>query len=580
MIIVCDKYLIINNSTPIIMKNIFILVTILSTVMFLAGCGGHNHDAHGHEHSHESCSHDHSHDAHSHDADAHEHSHESCSHDHSHDAHNHEHSDDVHSHGHAHDAGSESHSHDGHAHAGESSEPLIFTAYGDSLEIFAEIGKLQAGEESFIIAHLTRLSDYKPLDVPEVKFALDVAGSAAQFTAKRERPGIYRCHITPAKGGKGKIVCKAQGTAVSFPVEVCEAGEHHHEAHESHEHGSNMVSFPKEQSWKIDFGTEIVRPRTINSVVKGVAKVSNAPENITTVVAATSGKVHYSSAIAAGSSVAAGSTLFVLETGDVADGNAAIKFADAESRYNYTKAEYERKAELVKTKIVSLSDFQAAEAEYLRAKAVFENLSKNFKGGKMLLKSPMSGYISDIAVASGDYVEEGTPLATLERDGDLQLYCEVPVRHAAALRNLSDINIELNDGTCYSLAEVQGRITAVGRAVQKGCNMLPVTVMAKNLKGVIPGNIVNLYLIAPEKGESITVPRTALVEEMGKFFVFVQHTPVMFEKRLVAIGTSDGKDVRLLSGVEAGERVVTKGTVSLKLAQGAGALDPHAGHVH
>ena len=110
--------------------------------------------------------------------------------------------------------------------------------------------------------------------------------------------------------------------------------------------------------------------------------------------------------------------------------------------------------------------------------------------------------------------------------------------------------------------------------------MLPVTVMAKNLKGVIPGNIVNLYLIAPEKGESITVPRTALVEEMGKFFVFVQHTPVMFEKRLVAIGTSDGKDVRLLSGVEAGERVVTKGAVSLKLAQGAGALDPHAGHVH
>ena len=521
--------------------------------MFLAGCGGHNHDAHGHEHSHESCSHDHSHDAHKH-----EHAHDAASHSHSHDG----------------------HAHEGHAHEGEASEPLMFTAYGDSLEIFAEIGKLHAGEESFIIAHLTRLSDYKPLDVPEVKFTLDVAGSAAQLVAKRERPGIYRCHITPAKGGKGKIVCNALGSAVSFPVEVCKAGEHKHEAHEAHEHGSNMVSFPKEQSWKIDFATEIVRPRAINSVVKGVATVSNAPENITTVVAATSGRVHYSSAIAAGSSVAAGSTLFVLETGDVADGNAAIKFADAESRYNFTKAEYERKAELVKTKIVSLSDFQAAEAEYMRAKAVFENLSKNFKGGKMLLKSPMSGYISDIAVASGDYVEEGTPLATLERDGDLQLYCEVPVRHAAALRNLSDINIELNDGSCYSLAEVQGRITAVGRAVQKGCNMLPVTVMAKSLKGVVPGNIVNLYLIAPEKGESITVPRTALVEEMGKFFVFVQHTPVMFEKRLVAIGTSDGKDVRLLSGVEAGERVVTKGAVSLKLAQGAGALDPHAGHVH
>jgi Ca2+/H+ antiporter len=44
-------------------------------------------------------------------------------------------------------------------------------------------------------------------------------------------------------------------------------------------------------------------PRTINSVVKGVATVSNAPENITTLVAATNGKVHYTSTVAAGSEV-------------------------------------------------------------------------------------------------------------------------------------------------------------------------------------------------------------------------------------------------------------------------------------
>lgn len=548
------------------MKNIILFITIFSTALFLTNCGGHNHDSHeGHSHEHE---------VHSHDAHAHEHSHEG--HAHEHDAHSHE------AHAHEHDA----HSHDAHAHnhGSKSSEPLTFTAYGDSLEIFAEIGKLHAGEESFILAHLTKLSNYKPLDLPEVKFTLDIAGAATQITAKRVRPGIYRSHLTPSKGGKGKIVCKAQmgntETTLSFPVSVCEAGHHHHAAEESHEHGSNMVSFPKEQSWKIDFATETVSLSKINSVVKGVAAVSNAPENITTLVAATSGKVHYTSAVAVGGEVRAGATLFVLETGDVADGNAALKFADAESRYNYAKAEYERKSELVKTKIVSLSDYQATEAEYLRAKAVFENLSKNFKGGKMLLKSPVTGYISDIMVAGGDYVAEGTPLATLQRDGELQLFCEVPVRYASTLRNLNDINIELNDGTCYSLAEAQGRITGVGRAIQSDCKMLPVTVMVKNLKGVVPGNIVNLYLIAPEKGENIVVPRAALVEEMGKFFVFVQHTPVMFEKRLVTLGTSDGKNVQLLSGVEAGERVVTKGAVSLKLSQGAGALDPHAGHVH
>ena len=476
--------------------------------------------------------------------------------------------------GHAHD-----HSHEGHDH---SHEPLSITAYGDSVEVFAEVGKLHVGEETFILAHVTHLGNFKPVDSKEVTFVLTVGGKSVKSVAQKVSSGIYRCNIKPEKGGEGYIICK-----VSLPSGISEAatavtifdgGHHHHNADVAH--GNNMVTFTKEQSWKIDFATEKVSAKPVNKVVKGVARISNAPENITTVVAATSGKVKYNNAVAIGRTVKADESLFVMETGDVADDNAAIKFAEAESRYNYAKAEYQRKSELVKTKIVSLSEFQAVEASYLQAKAVYENLNKNFNGGKMLLKSPVAGYISDIAVASGDYVTEGTPLATLQRDGEFQLFCEVSVRHAETLRNITDVNIELNDGTCYSLAQVNGRIVGIGRGIQNDCNMVPVTVMAKNLKGVVPGNVVNMYLIAPSSNNAIVVPRSAIVEEMGRFFVFVQHTPIVFEKRLVTIGVNDGKNVQLLSGVTEGERVVTNGAVSLKLSQGAGALDPHAGHVH
>ena len=478
--------------------------------------------------------------------------------------------------GHSHD-----HSHDGHEH---SHEPLNIVAYSDSIELFAEVGKLHAGEETFILAHVTHLGNFKPVEADEITFTLIVAGTSVKSVAKKVSPGIFRCNMTPQKGGEGYIVCKVQLPSglceTATAVTVYDAEHHNHATDAGHEHGSNMVTFTKEQSWKIDFAVEKAAARPVNKVVKGVARVSNAPENITTIVAATSGKVHYNNAVAIGRTVKTGESLFIMETGDVADDNAAIKFAEAESRYNYLKAEYERKAQLVKTQIVTLGEFQSVEASYLQAKAVYENLSKNFKGGKMLLKSPASGYISDISVASGDYVAEGTPLATLQRDGEFQLFCEVSVRHAEALRNIVDVNIELNDGTCYSLAQVGGRIVGVGRAIQNDCNMIPVTVMAKNIKGIVSGNVVNMYLIAPSDENAIVVPRSALVEEMGRFFVFVQHTPIMFEKRLVTIGVNDGKNVQLLGGVTEGERVVTNGAVSLKLAQGTGALDPHAGHVH
>lgn len=111
--------------------------------------------------------------------------------------------------------------------------------------------------------------------------------------------------------------------------------------------------------------------------------------------------------------------------------------------------------------------------------------------------------------------------------------------------------------------------------------MIPVTLTTNNFDGVVPGSIVTLYLVSENSNvENIVIPRTAIVEEMGSFFVFVQNTPVSFEKRSVVIGATDGLLVKVHKGVSAGERVVTKGAVVLKLSQGAAALDPHAGHVH
>jgi hypothetical protein len=110
---------------------------------------------------------------------------------------------------------------------------------------------------------------------------------------------------------------------------------------------------------------------------------------------------------------------------------------------------------------------------------------------------------------------------------------------------------------------------------------LPVTVSSASIPGVVPGCIVTLYLSATSGVEnSVAVPRTSLVEEMGNLFVFVQNSPVSFEKRSVKVGETDGYLVQLLDGVKAGERVVSKGGVILKLSQGAAALYPHAGHVH
>lgn len=352
------------------------------------------------------------------------------------------------------------------------------------------------------------------------------------------------------------------------------------EAHK-HDHAAADVTFSVAQQKKIDFAVEKAQMTTFNGAVKVAARVTATPDNVTTVVATAAGRVHYAGNLVEGKSVSRGEALFSIDGGDVTENDAAVKFARAESDYMVAKADFERKSVLYKENAVSLKDLQVAEAAFRRAEAHYNSMKRSFNNGKVVLSAPMTGYVSTLLVDNGEYVAAGTPIAYVMRDGEVNIEAEVPVRYAPSLTNVETVNIELTDGTLLSLDEVQGRVVAVGRSANS-CNMIPVTVAAKNLDGVVPGSIVTMHIVAslPDGVKKVVVPRSALVEEMGNYFVFVQHCTDAFEKREVKIGATDGLRTQILKGLHAGEPVVVKGAMSLKLSQSTAALDPHAGHVH
>jgi multidrug efflux pump subunit AcrA (membrane-fusion protein) len=97
---------------------------------------------------------------------------------------------------------------------------------------------------------------------------------------------------------------------------------------------------------------------------------------------------------------------------------------------------------------------------------------------------------------------------------------------------------------------------------------------------LLSGSFVELFIKTQTAAQAVTIPNGAIIEEMGNHFVFVQLHPELFEKRAVKTGVTDGIRIEIREGIEAGERVVSKGAILVKLAQASGALDPHAGHVH
>ena len=90
--------------------------------------------------------------------------------------------------------------------------------------------------------------------------------------------------------------------------------------------------------------------------------------------------------------------------------------------------------------------------------------------------------------------------------------------------------------------------------------------------------MVEVFLLSDTKS-TLVIPVSALLEEQGIFYAYVQMDGERFQKRELKIGASDGKNVQVLAGITEGERVVTKGGYQIKLSTASGTLPAH-GHEH
>lgn len=480
---------------------------------------------------------------------------------------------------HSHNEHEHEHEHDGHVHDAS----LALTVYGSHVEAFADVTPLVVGEESHIALHLTDLTTFKPIEKAAVDVSLNVGGKVVKAEPTETDGGIYKFEIEPQTAGKGELVVAIRGgETLRMGVTVFDDEHEAHEAAEAEEHHADVaVKFTKEQSWKVDFATGECRPEPFGGVIKTVGRIEPSPSDQRVVVAAASGVLTYSRPIVEGQQVAAGAAMFSIDASTTADDNLSVRLSRARSDYEFARQNYERKQALAADRIVSEADLLEARRAYEAAKAEYEALQRNFAGGRQTVVAPISGYVTALYVGNGEYVEAGRQIAAVSQNRNLYITAEIQPKYYDELKNIASANLRrLNSDTVYSLADLGGRMVSYGRSTSGGSALVPVVFEVANKADLLPGSFVDMYITLRSTTDCIAVSVDAVVEEMGNYFVFVQLTPELFEKREVALGATDGLRYRILSGVKSGERIVTRGAVMVKLAQSSGALDAHSGHVH
>lgn len=358
-----------------------------------------------------------------------------------------------------------------------------------------------------------------------------------------------------------------------------ETGEEHAGHHHENEgaHSGEIIFTQAQAAAATHFALDTVKPGAFHGIIPASGQILTAQGDEATVVASFSGIISLpAKKLVPGASVTKDETLFYVSSKEIAEGDYATR---TEASYQQAKANYERAQKLIGDRIISQTEFEAAKTAYETALAARNALGDKISQQGTAIKAPLSGFIKNLSVTEGQYVEVGQPLAVISQNRRLVLQAEVSQRYHHLLSSIRSANfLTPYDGQLYTLGKLNGRLLSIGKASDGRSAYLPVTFEFDNRGNMLPGSFVEIYLITAPVADVLTIPVSALTEDQGNYFVYVQLDAEGYRRQQVTLGPNDGHNVQILSGLKAGDIVVSQGATLVKMASFSGAI-PH-GHTH
>lgn len=345
----------------------------------------------------------------------------------------------------------------------------------------------------------------------------------------------------------------------------------------SGEHADEII-FTKSQAEAFGLETKEVVPAPFSEVIKVSGQVLAAQGDETTEVAPVAGVVSFGKvAVVEGINVRKGESILSISAKNLNDGDPVLK---ARFTYETAKKNYERLAKLVKDKIVTEKEYNEARLNYETAKVAYDAVAGQYTAKGQSVPASMTGFIKNRLVNEGDYVQVGQPLVTLSQSNRLMLRAEVSAKYYQSLPTIRSANFRTPyDNKVYRLEDLKGRVLSYGKSTSDASFYLPVTFDFDNKGAIVPGSFVEIFLISSPMENVISIPLTALTEDEGFYFVYIQLDEEGYKKQEVTLGANNGVDTQVLTGLKPGDRVVTRGAYQVKLASYSAAIPGHS-HSH
>lgn len=302
--------------------------------------------------------------------------------------------------------------------------------------------------------------------------------------------------------------------------------------------------------------------KDLSGVVRANGVVDVPPQNLVSVSFPLGGYLR-STDLLPGARLKRGQVIAVME--DVSYIQMQEEFLVVASQMEMQKKELARQRTLNESKASSDKNLEQAQAEYsslearhsgLRQKLLLiginpDKLTASAISGKVNIYSPIDGYVSDVLVNVGMYLNPSDVLFELVNPNDLHIALTVFEKDLPMLQTGQKIRFNLTSDPSHTF---EGEVVLVGRKLDENRSAEVHCHFDAEDKDVIPGMFVTGE-IEVTKANSLCVPEGAVVRLADAEYIYVQKSEGTFQRAAITSGIErDGWIEILTSEIDLKER--------------------------
>lgn len=255
-----------------------------------------------------------------------------------------------------------------------------------------------------------------------------------------------------------------------------------------------------------------------------------------------------------GDRVQAGDTLLYIE-----DDQLHINYQEAKVNFEFQEGNFRRNEAMFERKLLSDQDYETKRFELEQARLRYDRARLELEHA--IVVAPFSGVITERHVQVGARVNSGTQLYDLIKLDDMIARVFVPGQYLMSVKRdqMAAITSDFLPEQAFS-----GWVKRISPVVDPRSGTFKVTVGVRDrFEALRPGIFVSVRIVTDTHEEAVLVPKEAIVYDGGEQYVFAVRDTVA-QRILLEPGYEDLNSVEALSGIGAGERIITVGQNGLK----------------